>query len=239
MDDGFGPPMSDEFGDFGAPMRNDFGPPIRGDDFGHRGMRMRGRGFYNRGGPRGRGGPPFRDGPPGFNPDFDVGPPDFYRGGPRGRSFGEPFGRGRGRGFRGGRGGRPDFFDGPPEFFDGPPGAPPFEDCPPGEEFDARRGRAKKKSRSRWGGEEGPPDGPPGNEVIPTGGEDGGGTPLRDEIDDPGTQLNFEAPTESAGEDCTAALPPVQESQEPEPIQVQEAAEPASEATPAAEPEQD
>lgn len=56
MDDGFGPPMSDEFGDFGAPMRNDFGPPIRGDDFGHRGMRMRGRGFYNRGGPRGRGG---------------------------------------------------------------------------------------------------------------------------------------------------------------------------------------
>lgn len=54
MDDGFGPPMPDEFGDFA--MRNDFGPPIRGDDFGHRGIRMRGRGFYNRGGPRGRGG---------------------------------------------------------------------------------------------------------------------------------------------------------------------------------------
>lgn len=66
----------------------------------------------------------------------------------------------------------------------------------------------------------------------------GGGTPLRDEIDDPGTQINFEAPIDSGGGDCTA-LPPVQESQEPEPIQVQEA-EPAIEAAPSdAAPEQD
>ncbi|XP_066141951.1 SR-related and CTD-associated factor 4 isoform X1 [Euwallacea fornicatus] len=175
MDESFGPPMRDEFGppirnDFGPP-RDDFGPPR--EDFAPRGMRMRGRAFFNRGGVRGRGGPPFRDG---FNPDFE--PPEFYRGGPRGRSFGDVFGRGRARGFRGNRGARGDFFEGR--------GAP-FDEGPPGEEFEGRAGRGRKKSRSRWEGES--IDGPPGSEDFAATTGDGGGTPLRDEIDDPGPQL--------------------------------------------------
>ncbi|KAL1491618.1 hypothetical protein ABEB36_012189 [Hypothenemus hampei] len=182
--DDYGPPMMDD--DFGLPMRNDF---QRGDEFGPRGGRMRGRGFF-RGVPRGS----FRDGPPGgFKPEFDH-PPEFFRSGPRGRPFGEPFARNRGRGGFRGRGGRgSDFSDG------GPPGVP-FEtgviieeigsdtQCDAVGDFDDRH--KKKGKLSRWENEgKGEPSESEGQ--FPISGGDGGGTPLRDELDDCRAQPEF------------------------------------------------
>uniref|UniRef100_A0AAR5Q4I9 RRM domain-containing protein n=1 Tax=Dendroctonus ponderosae TaxID=77166 RepID=A0AAR5Q4I9_DENPD len=201
MRDDFGPPIRDDFGppirdDFGPPMRDDFGPPMR-DDFGSRAAS-------------------FREGPSGFNADFDGGPPEFFRGGPRGRPFVDPFHhRGRGRGFRGGRG-RHEFADGPPpDFFNGPPGThfesgPPYEDAPPfgevrtqsadfGSEPDGRKDRSTRKERlSRWEGEPEQGEVNQNVETLPAC-PDGGGTPLRDEIDDCGQEIDFPA-TQAADE---------------------------------------
>ncbi|XP_060525913.1 SR-related and CTD-associated factor 4 [Cylas formicarius] len=187
--------------DFYPPLE-DFGlrgPP--GPSFGPRGIRGP-RGFFGVRGLRGRGG---------FNPRFD-GPPDFFRGprGGMPRMFDERFPRGRGPRFGGRGGGRhgPDFDGGPPPF-ENDEGPSPYDEGRPFNDGNAPvfnddtpfgRGRKAGRRSSRWGGE--PDEQSDGNgrgltderveapsemdavgpqeEVIAL--NEGGGTPLRDEI---------------------------------------------------------